>query len=217
MLTPIITSLCVFLCVTVTFAESANILVMMDSSASVGQKNFDTSKTFVRRLAERFLAAERQRGAVVRVGLGQYSRDARIEEGLTTNLTNLVQRIDDAIFQNDGTNVLEALDLAVRTLGGRGDASGGRKKLVLFSDGRSQAITPTQLESHVRSVADAGVELFVITVGTQVDEANLRMLVSRGRQDDITYAQRHLFRIPDYPSLLRGVFHQTVSRRVSMP
>lgn len=190
---------------------------MMDSSASVGQKNFDTSKTFVRRLAERFLAAEKQRGAVVRVGLGQYSRDARIEETLTTNLTHVVQSTENTIFQNDGTNVLEAMDLAVRTLGGRGDSSGGRKKLVLFSDGRSQAITPALLENHVRSVADAGVELFVIAVGTQVDEANLRMLVSRGRQDDITYAQRHLFRIPDYPSLLRGVFHQTVSRRVSMP
>lgn len=216
-LTSIITPPCVFLCVTVTFTESANILVMMDSSASVGQKNFDTSKTFVRRLAERFLAAERQRGAVVRVGLGQYSRNARIEEGLTANLTHVVQRTEDMIFQNDGTNVLEAMDLAVRTLGGRGDSSGGRKKLVLFSDGRSQAITPTQLENHVSGVANAGVEVFVIAVGTQVDEANLRMLVSRGRQDDITYAQRHLFRIPDYPSLLRGVFHQTVSRRVSMP
>lgn len=213
MLTPVITPLCVFLCVAVTFTESADILVMMDSSASVGQKNFDTSKTFVRRLAERFLAAERQRGAVVRVGLGQYSRNARVEEGLTANLTHVVQRTEEAAFQNDGTNLLEALDLAVRTLGGRG---GGKKKLVLFSDGRSQAITQTQLESQVRSAADAGVELFVITVGTQVDEANLRVLVSRGRQDDITYAQRHLFRIPDYPSLLRGVFHQTVSRRVSM-
>lgn len=217
MLTPIVTPLCVLLCVTVTFTESADILVMMDSSASVGQKNFDTSKTFVRRLAKRFLSAERQRGAVVRVGLGQYSRDARIEEGLTTNLTHVVQRTEDMSFQNDGTNVLKALDLAVRTLAGRGDTSGGRKKLVLFSDGRSQAITSAQLESHVRNAADAGVELFVITVGPQVDEANLRMLVSRGRQDDITYAHRHLFRIPDYPSLLRGVLHQTVSRRVSLP
>ncbi|TMS10107.1 Collagen alpha-1(VI) chain [Larimichthys crocea] len=32
----------------ISFDESADILVMMDSSASVGQKNFETSKTFVR-------------------------------------------------------------------------------------------------------------------------------------------------------------------------
>lgn len=190
---------------------------MMDSSASVGQKNFETSKTFVQRLADRFLSAERTRGAEVKVGLGQYSRGASIEQPPTTNLTLLSYQIEEAAFQNDGTNVLEAMERAVRTLAGRGDASGGRKKLLLFSDGRSQAVTEAVLEKRVREVADAGVELFVISVGSQVNEVNLRTLVSRGRRDDIAYAQRHLFRVPDYPSLLRGVFHQTVSRRVSIP
>lgn len=191
--------------------------MMMDSSASVGQKNFEMSKTFVHRLAERFLTAKMKRGANVRVGLGQYSRRASIEQPLTTNLTRLVYNTETVPFQNDGTNVLEAMSLAVSTLRGRGDASGGRKKLVLFSDGRSQGVTEALLEKRVREVVDADVDLFVIAVGSQVNEANLRTLVSRGRQDDITYAQRHLFRVSDYPSLLRGVFHQTVSRRVSMP
>uniref|UniRef100_A0A8C4NY88 VWFA domain-containing protein n=1 Tax=Dicentrarchus labrax TaxID=13489 RepID=A0A8C4NY88_DICLA len=198
------------------FSGSADILMMMDSSASVGQKNFETSKIFVRRLAERFLTAEKKRGINVRVGLGQYSRSTRMEQGLTTNLTLLSYHAEEAVFQNDGTNVLEAMNFAITNLPGRGDASGGKKKLVLFSDGRSQAITEAVLEKRVREVADAGVELFVIAVGSQVNEANLRTLVSRGRQDDISYAQRHLFRIPDYPSLLRGVFAQTVSRRVAM-
>lgn len=204
------------MCVAVSFASSADILLMMDSSASVGQKNFDMSKKFVRRLAERFLTADRQPGASVRVGLAQYSRTARMEVTPTGNLSLLAHHAEQAAFQNDGTNVLEAMELALRNLGGRGDTSGGRKKLLLFSDGRSQAITEAVLEKRVREVADAGVELFVIAVGNQVNEANLRTLVSRGRQDDISFAQRHLFRVPDYPSLLRGVFHQTVSRRVSL-
>ncbi|XP_035526625.1 collagen alpha-1(VI) chain [Morone saxatilis] len=200
----------------ISFSGSADILMMMDSSASVGQKNFETSKIFVRRLAERFLTAEKKRGINVRVGLGQYSRSSDMLQGLTTNLTLLSYRAEEAVFQNDGTNVLEAMNFAITNLPGRGDASGGKKKLVLFSDGRSQAITEAVLEKRVREVADAGVELFVIAIGSQVNEANLRTLVSRGRQDDISYAQRHLFRIPDYPSLLRGVFPQTVSRRVAM-
>ncbi|XP_071346949.1 collagen alpha-1(VI) chain [Trachinotus anak] len=200
----------------ITFTESADILIMMDSSASVGQKNFETSKTFVRRLADRFLTAKRNGGASVRVGVAQYSREARMEQPLTTNLTLLSYQVEEAAFQNDGTNVLQAMEFAVRNLRGRGDTSGGNKKLVLFSDGRSQAVTKPVLEKRVREVADAGVDLFVIAVGNQVNEAHLHTLVSRGRQDDITYAQRHLFRVPDYPSLLRGVFSQTVSRRVSM-
>ncbi|KAK2821994.1 hypothetical protein Q5P01_022059 [Channa striata] len=202
----------------ITFREGADILIMMDSSASVGQKNFETSKTFVRRLADRFLTAERNTNAAVNVGVGQYSREARLEQGLTSNLTLLSQHIEDAAFQNDGTNVLGAMQFAINTLrSGRGDSrgSGGRKKLLLFSDGRSQSVTEPQLQKRVREVSDANIELFVIAVGSQVNEVNLRTLVSRDRPEDITYAQRHLLRVPDYPSLLRGVFYQTVSRRVA--
>ncbi|XP_063317735.1 collagen alpha-1(VI) chain [Pelmatolapia mariae] len=198
------------------FPQSTDILVMMDSSASVGQKNFEISKTFVQHLADRFLNANRSLGATIRVGVGQYSRNARLDAPLNTNLTVLSEEIKAATFQNDGTSVTQALEFAIRTLASRGDGSGGSKKLVLFSDGRSQGVTQPVLEKRVREVADAGIELYVISSGTQVSEANLRTLVSRGRLDDITYAQRHLFRLPDYPSLLRGVFYQTVSRRVSM-
>ncbi|XP_054452091.1 collagen alpha-1(VI) chain [Anoplopoma fimbria] len=197
----------------ISFSESADILVMMDSSASVGQKNFEISKNFVSSLAGRFLTAERKRGVNVRMGVGQYSRSASMEQVPTNNLTVLIQQTEQAAFQNDGTNVLEAMDFAMKNLRGRG----GRKKLVLFSDGRSQAVTEPLLEKRVREVADAGVEVFVIAVGSQVNEVNLRTLSSKARRDDIGYAQRHLFRVPDYASLLRGVFHQTVSRRVSIP
>ncbi|XP_064848102.1 collagen alpha-1(VI) chain-like [Oncorhynchus masou masou] len=198
----------------ISFSGDTDIVLMMDSSASVGQRNFDSSKTFVKRLAERFLSAERSGRAAVRVAVGQYSRERRMEAELTSNLTLLTRKIDAATFQNDGTDVTKAMAFAMeqfKTSGG-----GNRKrKLVLFSDGRSQGVTEAMLEKRVRLVSEAGVELYVITVGNQVSEANLRSLVSRGRSYDVTYAQRHLFRVPDYPSLLRGVFYQTVSRRVS--
>ncbi|KAM6918309.1 collagen alpha-1(VI) chain [Xenentodon cancila] len=203
----------------ISFSENTDILVMMDSSASVGQKNFETSKTFVKRLAERFLNADKKNNAKVRVAVGQYSRNVRVEQGLgagANNITQVSSRIEEAAFQNDGTNILEAMTSASRILQGRGDGSGGRKKLVLFSDGRSQGITEAVLQKRVGDMAAAGIELFVISAGNQVNEANLRMLVSKGQQDNIGYAQRHLFRVPDYPSLLRGVFYQTVTRRVSI-
>ncbi|KAK5622778.1 Collagen alpha-1(VI) chain [Crenichthys baileyi] len=202
----------------ISFSQSTNILVMMDSSASVGQKNFETSKTFVKHMAKRFLTAEKKGGVTVRVGVGQYSQsNPRLEQPLTTNFTLLSSKCEEAQFQNEGTDVLQALQFAINSLPSRGDASGVKRKLVLFSDGRSQRVTNVVLEKRVREVADSGIELFVISVGNQVNEVNLHTLVSRGRQQDISYAQRHLFRVADYPSLLRGVFHQTVSRRVSLP
>uniref|UniRef100_A0AAZ3SM65 VWFA domain-containing protein n=1 Tax=Oncorhynchus tshawytscha TaxID=74940 RepID=A0AAZ3SM65_ONCTS len=198
----------------ISFSGDTDIVLMMDSSASVGQRNFDSSKTFVKRLAERFLSAERSGRAAVRVAVGQYSRERRMEAELTSNLTLLTSKIEAATFQNDGTDVTKAMAFAMEKF----QMSGGgnrKRKLVLFSDGRSQGVTEAMLEKRVRLVSEAGVELYVITVGNQVSEANLRSLVSRGRSYDVTYAQRHLFRVPDYPSLLRGVFYQTVSRRVS--
>ncbi|XP_020791782.1 collagen alpha-1(VI) chain [Boleophthalmus pectinirostris] len=199
----------------ITFNRNHDILLMMDSSASVGQKNFETSKTFVRRLAERFIDPERK-SPVVRVGVAQYSRSTKMEQSLTTNLTELSYRVEQAAFSNDGTDLLQALDFAISRLPDRGDTSGSKKKVVLFSDGRSQDVTAAALLDKVRKVAGANLELFVIAVGSQVNEANLRVLVSQGQPDNTSYAQRHLFRVADYPSLLRGVFHQTVSRRVAM-
>ncbi|XP_067461217.1 collagen alpha-1(VI) chain [Thunnus thynnus] len=200
----------------ISFSQSSDILVMMDSSASVGQKNFEMSKTFVRRLADRFLTAKMDRGVKVRMAVGQYSRNAKIEQELTSNYTMLSHRIEQASFQNDGTNVLQAMEFAIGKLPNRGDASGGKKKLVLFSDGRSQDVTEAKLVEAISKLVNAELELFVVSVGSQVNEANLHTLASRGRRDDDTYAARHRFHVPDYPSLLRGVFYQTVSRRVSM-
>lgn len=190
---------------------------MMDSSASVGQQNFQTTKTFVELLAKRFLTAPEDRRFSVRVAVGQYSRSTKMEQRLTSNFTELSYRVERAVYQNDGTDVLAALTFAMNNLPSRGDASGNKRKVVLFSDGRSQGITEPLLEKRVRELADAGLELFVIAVGTPVNEANLLTLVSGGRRVDNAYAMRHLFRVADYPSLLRGVFYQTVSKRVANP
>ncbi|KAL6104666.1 col6a1 [Pungitius sinensis] len=205
----------------ISFSQSSEIMVMMDSSASVGKNNFEITKTFVSRLAERFLTAERARGVTVKMGVGQYSSSARMEQAPTDDLERLHSQTEKAAFQNDGTNVLEAMDFASKAFSGlidRGDRDARRRKtLVLFSDGRSQGLTMSSLVARVRQVANGGVDVFVVAVGSQVNEANLLALVSRGRPDDTIYAQRHLFRVPDYNSLLRGVFHKIVSRRVSLP
>ncbi|KAK7945102.1 hypothetical protein WMY93_000830 [Mugilogobius chulae] len=199
----------------IVFNRNNDILLMMDSSASVGQKNFEISKKFVSRLAGRFIDPQR-RSPTVRVGVAQYSRSTKMDQPLTTNLTELLIKVEQATFSNDGTDLLQALDFAISRLPDRGDASGNKRKVVLFSDGRSQDITAASLLEKVRKVANANLELFVIAVGSQVNEANLRVLVSRGQPEDISYGQRHLFRVANYPSLQRGVFDQTVARRVAM-
>ncbi|TRY98868.1 hypothetical protein DNTS_030259 [Danionella cerebrum] len=195
----------------ISFKDNTDILIMMDSSASVGAKNFETTKEFSIKLAKRFLSAENGNFAV-RVSVGQYSNNANLEAGLTDKTTSLVAAIMEAKFQNAGTQVTNALNFAMDHF--RGERT-RKKKLLVFSDGRSQGINSIQIEKAVEQVHTAGIELYVLAVGNQVNEAHLRMLVSRGRPYDNTYAYRHLFKVPDYRSLVTGVFYQTVSRKIS--
>ncbi|XP_076159353.1 collagen alpha-1(VI) chain [Alosa pseudoharengus] len=198
----------------ISFDTATDIGILMDSSASVGSNNFNSTKKFVKRLAERFLTVvdngQRNR-ADVRVAVGTYGSTA-ILSAFTSNLTQVLKSIDDSAFENMGTDVMGALSVALPRFRG-----GQRvKKLLVFSDGRSQGITNSLIAKRVRELEEAGIKLYVLSVGDRVNEANLRDMVSRGRSFDVAYAHRHLFRASDYNSLLRGVFYQTVSRKISL-
>ncbi|XP_064185886.1 collagen alpha-1(VI) chain-like [Anguilla rostrata] len=197
----------------ISFSTNSDITIMMDSSASVGSKNFEMTRKFVKRVAERFLTAKKVGPTAVRVAVGQYSKEANLEADFTDDYAALAKQIDSIAFQNSATDVTGALSFVMEKFKRSGNR---KKKLLLFSDGRSQGVTESLIEKRVQEVQAADIELYVLAVGSQVNESNLGYLVSRGRPYDVTYAQRHLFRAADYPSLLRGVFHQTVSRKVSL-
>uniref|UniRef100_A0A672RSX7 Collagen type VI alpha 1 chain n=1 Tax=Sinocyclocheilus grahami TaxID=75366 RepID=A0A672RSX7_SINGR len=196
----------------VSFIDNTDVLIMMDSSASVGSKNFEMTKDFAKMLAKRFLSAERG-NFQVRVGVGQYSNNANIEAEFSSDSTQVVAQIPEAKFQNAGTRVTNALNFAIERF--RGSRT-RKKKLLVFSDGRSQGVNINQIEKAVEQVSNAGIELYVLAAGNQVNEAHLRTMVSRGRPYDNTYAYHHLFKVPDYRSLVTGVFYQTVSRKISL-
>ncbi|KAA0707569.1 Collagen alpha-1(VI) chain [Triplophysa tibetana] len=195
----------------ISFSSNTDVLILMDSSASVGSKNFEIMKDFTRMLAKRFLSAER-RGIEIRVGVGQFSNNVNMEAEFSRNATQVAAQIAEAKFQDEGTQVTKALTFAIE----RFRAGGNRKKkLLVFSDGRFQNVDSIQIEKAVEQVSNAGIEMYMLAVGNQVNEAHLRTLVSRGRPYDNTYAYRHLFKKSDYPSLITGVFYQTVSRKIA--
>ncbi|XP_053368716.1 collagen alpha-1(VI) chain [Clarias gariepinus] len=197
----------------ISFKESTDILMMMDSSASVGAKNFELTKNFTQKLAYRFLTANKEGNIAVRVGVGQYSDTAKMEASFSSNYAVVSAQIAEAKFQNAGTQVTEVLSFAINQFKGPRTK---KKKLLVFSDGRSQGLSVQQLEAAVRELSNQGIELFIVAVENQLNEQNLQILASRGRRDDNIYTSRHLIRAPDYRSLLRGVFYQTVSRKISL-
>ncbi|GAA6093830.1 collagen alpha-1(VI) chain [Tachysurus ichikawai] len=197
----------------ISFKESTDILIMMDSSASVGAKNFELTQNFTDKLVKRFLTADKARNIQVRVAVGQYSDTAKIEASFSNNYTVMAAQIAEAKFQNTGTQVTEALSFAINQFKG---PRLRKKKLLLFSDGRSQGMNTKQLENAIAELNIQGIELFVLAVENQLNQYNLHILASRGRPVDNIYASRHLIRAPDYQSMVRGVFYQTVSRKMSL-
>uniref|UniRef100_A0A8C3B428 Collagen alpha-1(VI) chain n=1 Tax=Cairina moschata TaxID=8855 RepID=A0A8C3B428_CAIMO len=202
----------------ITFTNQADIMLLVDSSTSVGSKNFETTKSFVKRLAERFLEASKPSEDSVRVAVVQYSgkNQQKVEVPFQRNYTVIAKAIDNMEFMNDATDVNAALEY-IMSVYQRSSRPGAKKKVLVFSDGNSQGITVRAIERTVQGVQQAGIEIYVLAVGSQVNEPNVRVLVTGKSADyDVAYGERHLFRVPDYTSLLRGVFYQTVSRKIAV-
>ncbi|XP_054982707.1 collagen alpha-1(VI) chain [Sorex araneus] len=206
----------------ITFSNPMDIAILLDSSASVGSHNFDTTKLFAQRLAERFLTARSTSpdpDVAVRVAVAQYSGSGQQRPGpgalqLQQNLTVLASAVDRLHYLNDATDVVDALGFATRFFR-RASAQSAQKRLLLFSDGHSQGATEEALRKAVQEALGADVELFVVAVGPQVNEAHVRALVTgKSGVYNVAYGERHLFRVSSYQALMRGVLYQTVSRRV---
>lgn len=206
----------------ITFSSAADITILLDGSASVGSHNFDTTKLFAKRLAERFLSAGREDPAHdVRVAVVQYSgpgqqRPERAALQFQRNYTVLAEAVDSMAFFNDATDVNDALSYVTRFYR-EASSPTATKKVLLFSDGNSQGATAEAIERAVQEAQRAGLEIFVVVVGRQVNEPHIRVLVTgKTAEYDVAFGERHLFRVPSYQALLRGVFYQTVSRKVAL-
>ncbi|XP_063286128.1 collagen alpha-1(VI) chain [Pelobates fuscus] len=192
------------------FFVPADITLLVDSSASVGSLNFQTTKSFIKRLAQRFLEAKSPSFDAVRLSVVQYSGTAqqKVEVQFLANYTEVVDAVDKMEFLNGATDVGAALR-TVTELYREDSLPTSSKKLLLFSDGNT--IAEGTLQEAIRDAQAAGIEISVLSLGNRPNEANLKILLTGAPVPD-----RQLFRVPDYPSLLRGVLYQTITRRVSL-
>lgn len=200
------------------FQSDTDITILVDGSTSVGSHNFQTIKAFTKQMAERFLTAKKQNAETVKVSVLQYSdsNTHKREVAFSNNYTVIAKAIDNMEYINSATDVVGAINFAIQfNVDTARDPS--KKKLLVFSDGRSQRITSADIESAFQKAKNAGIEIYVLAVGSQVNDANLKALVSGKAADfDVTYGESHLFKALDYQSLLRGVFYRTVTRKISI-
>ncbi|XP_078407687.1 collagen alpha-1(VI) chain [Cetorhinus maximus] len=197
------------------FNVSTDITFVVDSSTSVGSKNFETTKIFVKRLAERFLKAKVKPDISVRLALIQYSKNQVLEAQFSDDYDDVAERIEQMEFMNDATDVAAVLSRVIANY--QANSQNAKRKILMFSDGRSQGDLVYTIEQQAQAAKAANVDVYVIAVGDQVHENNLRALVAGKAIDyDIDHGSRHLFRVKDYPALLKGVFYQTISKQMSL-
>lgn len=133
----------------------------------------------------------------------------------SNNYTEVSGSIDKMEFMNDATDVGSALKHVIDVhVGNRNNA---KRKVLLFTDGRSQGDLVHTIERQAQSAKSNKIAVYAIAVGDQINENNLRALVAGKATDyDVDRSARYLYRVKDYPSLLKGVFYQTVSKQMSL-
>nr|Q801S8.1 RecName: Full=Collagen alpha-1(VI) chain; Flags: Precursor [Xenopus laevis]AAH47255.1 Col6a1 protein [Xenopus laevis] len=200
----------------ITYEGPADITMLVDSSTRVGNQHFQTSKSFVKLLAERFLKAKPPPSGSARVSVVQYSGQNQqiVEAQFLTNYTVLEVPVDNMQFINGATNVVSALR-AVTELYREDSLAGVNKKLLVFSDGNTQE--EKGLLKVVQDAQSAGIEIYVLAVGSRLNYPNLQVMLT-GSAADIAgpFPEERLFRVPDYTSLLQGVRYQSISRRIAL-
>uniref|UniRef100_A0A8C4Y0T3 VWFA domain-containing protein n=1 Tax=Gopherus evgoodei TaxID=1825980 RepID=A0A8C4Y0T3_9SAUR len=183
-----------------------DVLFVLDSSESIGLQNFQIAKDFIIKVIDRLSKDER-----VKVS---FQGDI-LEAQFLQNYTVIAKVIDDMEFINDATDVNAALRY-VTNLYQQSSRANANKRVLIFSDGNSQGITRNDIERAVQEAQQAGITIYVLAVGSQPHESNLQALVTgKTTEHKVAYEENHLFRMPDYNSLLQGVFYQKVSRRIA--
>ena len=169
--------------------QSADLVLLVDQSESIVRRDYDTMKTFMSSLVGSFPVSP----DLVRVGVAQFSDDQQKEFYLNeyTTLAEVTRHIMAMVQGGGGTKMGGALRLIKEffhaSTGSRAGA-GVSQNLVLMTDGRSD----DRVEQAAAVLRGMAVEMFVIGVGSDVEEKDLKK---------ITPESNRIFTVTDFNSL----------------
>ncbi|KAK3745599.1 hypothetical protein QZH41_005840 [Actinostola sp. cb2023] len=163
---------------------AADIAFVVDSSGSIGPKDYETMKSFVSAMAKKFrLSLTGSRAAVI-----QYSSIAVKEIDFNTfkNTDDFSKAVQALVQQRGQTRIDKALKLTYNELfGPRGSSRKFVKRIAfVLTDGR-QTPDPDAVDLDVASeqLRRANVYVIAVGIGHNVDRAELRLMTER--DDDV--------------------------------
>nr|XP_061786873.1 collagen alpha-1(XIV) chain-like isoform X1 [Nerophis lumbriciformis] len=187
-------------------ASSADLVILVDGSWSIGRSNFRLVRSFLEKLVEAFSVDWDK----TRVGLAQFSGEPRIEWHLNAHMTKaaVLEAVRNLPYK--GGNTLTGLALTFVLENSFKAESGSRpdvpKVAILITDGKSQddVVAPAQ------SLRDAGVEVFAIGVKS-ADEDELKAIASPPEDS-------HVYNVADFNVMsdIADVLTRSVCQRVEL-
>uniref|UniRef100_A0A7N8YF87 Collagen, type XII, alpha 1b n=1 Tax=Mastacembelus armatus TaxID=205130 RepID=A0A7N8YF87_9TELE len=158
----------------------ADVVFLVDGSWSVGRPNFKYVRNFISAAAGAFQIGEDK----TRVGVVQYSSDARTEFNLNEHRTRpaLLRAIGSLPYKGGNTMTGDALGYLLRntfteTAGARKDFP---KLLVIITDDKSE----DPVETYAKQLRSRGVEIFVLGI-QQADEEEMKLMASTPHRSHI--------------------------------
>ncbi|XP_048059794.1 collagen alpha-6(VI) chain-like isoform X2 [Megalobrama amblycephala] len=169
----------------------ADIVFLVDGSASIGLENFQQIRDFLYFLVQNFEVARDR----IRIGLVQYSDTPHTEFSLNTyqKKEEILNHIQNLHYKTGGTNTGLGLEFIleqhfVEKAGSRAQQNVPQIAVVI-TDGDSQ----DEVESHAQELRDRGIKIFAIGI-KDANEALLRQIANE------PYDQ-HVYSVSDFAAL----------------
>ena len=152
-----------------------DLIVVMDSSGSIGSSDFRTAKSFVSNLVKSFLDGQNS----TRVGVIRFATSASIQISLGSmlNANEIVTAINNITYTGGKTRTHLALDLVVEIFRNNSRSNQGIPQVaILLTDGRSNDMSLTVAAAN--RVHSANIQVYSFGIGSNTNSAELQTIAS---------------------------------------
>ena len=160
--------------------NQVDLVFVLDGSGSVGQENFERTKSFVANVSDAFEIGADQ----TRVGVIKYSSSATVEFHLNayTSKTLLNQAIRNITYNGGGTQTVAALNLMQSQSflvenGARPEFNAVSRAAVVITEGRSQGAAAVAVPADL--AREKGITIFAIGVTDNVNMDELNAIANK--------------------------------------
>lgn len=176
---------------------------LMDSSGSIGWRNYKIQKEFVKDLINDFSMNQTD----TRVGLVIFSEKYRhsIPLGSMTDKAEIISAIDNLPYLRRGTNTADALKFIREEAFAAGQTRPeAQQVLILLTDGLSRDQVDTRYQAT--QARESGIKIFAIGIGKGADKKELRDIASQPEKKYVVF-------VNDFEDLKSNDIKDTIATR----